>query len=130
MPFSGADLRLIICEDEYLLAADLAQQFAGHGATVLASFPSLAELEAYLQQGDAGANAAVLDVQLLDGEVYPAIPRLQDLGMAMVFYTAYLAEDCPPHCAHIPWLDKLTPAKDIVDVLCAAHDARRHDHNN
>lgn len=129
MPVSANDLRLIICEDEILLATELAEQFMQLGATIVATLGSVAEMEKFLLEGNSAANAAVLDVQLIDGHIYPVVPRLESMGMALVFYTAYLAQDRPDHCAHIPWLDKLTSARDIVDVLCAAHDARRHDHN-
>lgn len=125
---SPADLRVIICEDEFLLATDLAQRIEALDAKVVGSAASLAELDQLLL-ADMGANAALLDVQLRDGPVYDAVPRLENMGIALAFHTAYLATDCPPSCAHIPWFGKLTPVSEIVDALCAAYDARRHDHN-
>lgn len=128
-PFSPAQLRVIICEDEILLATELAVQMEALQATVVAVVTSLEDLRGIVA-GGADANAALLDVQLADGLIYPIIPALEKTGMALAFFSAYLAQDCPPQCAHIPWLDKLTSAQDIVDVLCAAHNARRHGHSH
>jgi hypothetical protein len=128
-PASPADLRVIICEDEVLLATEMAQQLEAMHVTIAGSVASLGELENLLRR-DQGANAAALDIQLLDGEIYSVVPRLEALGIAPVFYSGYMAADCPAHLTHIPWFGKLAPIKDIVDALCAARDARRHDHNH
>ena len=128
-PSLPADLRVIICEDEIVLATEMAQQLELLHVTVVGSAASLAELDDLLGQ-DVGANAAVLDIQLRDGDTYSILPRLADLGIVAVFYSGYTAEDCPQHLSHIPWFGKLAPVKDIVDALCAARDARRHDHNH
>lgn len=127
--FLPADLRVIICEDEILLATDVAQQLQALHVQVVAILASLAELNDFLA-GGVDANAALLDVQLRDGPVYPLVPRLEEQGLALAFHTAYLASECPSHCAHIPWFGKFTPVKDIVEALCAARDARRHDHHH
>lgn len=123
------DMRLLVCEDDMFLAAAMTEQFAELGVTVVAVAGSLAEIRALFERG-VDANAAVLDVKLADGEVYPAVRQLEDQAMALVFYTAYLAQECPAEFAHIPWLDKLTPATEVLDLLRAMRHARRHSNNN
>lgn len=127
MAFTINDLRLIICEDEYLIASDLAQQLVAMGATVVAIVGSVAELEQAMRDGRE-ANSALLDVELTDGQVYPAIPLLEERGIVVAFCTAYPARTCPPRFAHLAWIDKLALAEDIAAALCAAHDARSNAH--
>lgn len=128
-PTLPADLRVIICENEIVLAMEMAQQLKALRVTVVGSAASLTELDDLLRQ-DLRANAAVLDVQLQDGDTCSIVPMLQEMGIVPIFCSGYVPADCPAQLAHIPWFGKLAPIKDIVDALCAARDARRHDHNH
>lgn len=129
MAFTTTDLRLIICEDEYLLAIDMAEQFAALGARVVDTVSSAAELERLLDQ-DKSANAVLLDVELSDGVVYDIVPRLEERGLALAFCSAHLVQERPARFAHLEWFDKLASAGEIASALCAAHDGRsdRHSH--
>ncbi|WP_160297797.1 hypothetical protein [Devosia chinhatensis] len=121
-------MRLIICEDEFLLAVELAEHLLALGATVVASAASLKELGEVLDQ-HSDVNAAILDVVLADGEIYDVVPTLEQMGLALLFYSAHQPSDCPVEFAHIPWRDKLDPPHKIATTLLSALDARRTDHN-
>ena len=121
-------LRIIVCDDEYLLADHMAQELTDLGATVVAIVGSVAELEALIE-GDHTANAAVLDVELVDGEVYRVVPLLEGQGIEVAFCSAYHINDRPAQFAHLGWFDKLEPVENIARALRAAQDARSDNHN-
>ena len=121
-------LRIIVCDDEYLLADHMAQELAALGATVIAIVGSVAELEALIES-DHSANAAVLDVELIDGEVYRVVPLLERHGIEIAFCSAYPVSDRPTEFAHIGWFDKLAPVENIARALHAAQGARSEHHN-
>lgn len=120
------DLRVVIGEDEQLLAFDLAQQLEALGARVVASAGTVEQLEGLIQSGLDETNAAILDVDLLDGSIFPLVPDLEQRGVAVVFCTGYHRQDCPAELAHIPWIGKPARAADIAITLCLAIDARRN----
>ena len=122
-----SDLKVIVCEDEHLLALDLAQQLSALGATVVATVAAVAELEQSVET-PAGVNAAILDIELADGEVYQVVPFLEERGIALAFYSAYSVAERPEQFSHIPWFDKLAPSGDIATALCAVLDGRSEDH--
>lgn len=64
-----ADTTILVAEDEYLIADDLARELAEHGVTVIGPFASLdAALEAVATQRP---DLAVLDVNLRGDPVFP-----------------------------------------------------------
>lgn len=86
-PDAIADKRILIVEDDYLIAQELANSFKQAGARVLGPVNSVTSaLEAL--RGDL-PHAAVLDV-LLDGETaYPVAEFLSERGIPFVFATGY-----------------------------------------
>lgn len=127
MTFTPSDLHLMICEDEYMLAIALAEQFTAMGANVMELVTNIADIERIVM-AEPRINAAVLDIELLDGEVYQVVPLLESRGLALTFYSAYPLHERPERFAHLPWFGKLAPAEQIAAALCAAHDVRSADH--
>ena len=120
-----SDLRVIIGEDEQMLAIDLTQQLEDLGARVVRSLSNVAELDQLLASGLDGANAAILDVDLLDGSVLPLVPRLEQAGVAVAICSGYTPEERPADLAHVPWIGKPARAADIASTLCLAVDTRK-----
>ncbi|GAB2187943.1 response regulator [Roseibium sp. LAB1] len=75
--------RVLIVEDEYLLARDLTNYFQNLGAIVLGPAPSLEAASQEVEQAD----IAVLDVYLNGQAVFPIADELLRLGTPFVFYT-------------------------------------------
>lgn len=109
--------RVLICEDEYLLASDLATELEERGATVVAIMARIAEVDQVLQDQGFTANAAVLDVKLLDGMVFELVGRLQARGVAVVFCTGYGTQDLPPEFRHLPLIGKPTDIDELFAAL-------------
>jgi ActR/RegA family two-component response regulator len=112
--FSG--LRVLICEDEYLLASDLAAELSDRGVTVAGIMARVSEVMAALEREDFNANAVALDVQLLDGMAFPLVEPMLAKGMSVVLCTGYGARDLPPEYANLPTVGKPTD----IDRLLAA----------
>ena len=129
MPLPARDLRVVICEDEYMLALDMAQQLEQHGAVVSGSYVRASELIAGLSDGAMGANAAILDLDLEDAALLAAVDLLQQRGMAVVFCSGYMPSDLPERVAHIPFFSKPASFEDILTTLCETA-VRRSDHHS
>ena len=82
--------RVLVVEDEYFVAADLAEELEASGAQVLAMKPTLAEARAAaaIEQPD----VAVLDIDLRGEKVYPLADELLAMGVPIIFATGYDAD--------------------------------------
>jgi CheY-like chemotaxis protein len=82
-----ADRRILLVEDEYMIAADLASFLERHGASIVGPFKSVASALAALD-GEA-IDAAVLDINLGGERVYPVADALIARNVPIVFATGY-----------------------------------------
>jgi ActR/RegA family two-component response regulator len=110
-------LRVIICEDQYLQALDLAQGLRKQGVEIVGLVATAAACVEIMDAPEPRANAAVLDVELLDGSVYAIIPDLLCRGLHVVLCTGYGARDIPPRFSHLPLVEKPTDPAKIVEAL-------------
>ena len=83
--------RVMICEDEVIVAMDLQMLVEDFGYEVIGPFPGLAE--AFAALGDSRPDIALLDVRLKDGEVFPLADRLRDMGVGLVFQSGHVYDD-------------------------------------
>ena len=83
-PLAGS--RILVVEDEYLIAMDVKHWLTVAGAIVVGPVPNLGKAFDLIADGD--LTAAVLDVNLGDGEtVYPVAAVLRDRGVPYLFAT-------------------------------------------
>lgn len=120
---SVRDLRVLICEDEYLLAMDMAQQFESLHAEVVGIIGKLADFDPLLR-GELTANAVVLDWQFVDGKAHEVIAALEQRNVAVVVCSGYGTEERPAEFSHIPWVTKPANADELAAALCAVLEAR------
>jgi ActR/RegA family two-component response regulator len=111
------NLRVLICEDEYLLASDLADELEERCVAVTGIMNRISDIKAALDTGELDANAAVLDVKLLDGDAFSVVPAMLARGMAVVFCTGYVAGDLPPEFSHLPTVNKPTDIDELMMAL-------------
>lgn len=81
--------RIVLVEDEPLVALMMSQLISDLGAEVLGPFGSLREA---LAADMSAVDAAVLDVNLAGELIYPLAERLERSGTPMVFLTGYDAK--------------------------------------
>lgn len=84
-PISLADRRVLVVEDEYLIAMEMAHCLSAAGAEIVGP---VANTEQALALIDAGPlDAAVLDVNLRSKAVYVVADRLRERGVPYLFAT-------------------------------------------
>ena len=110
--FSGK--RILIVEDEYYLANDLAQMLTDGGAEVVGPAASLSEAERLVAQG--GLDCAILDMNLRGEMSFPIADRLNAAGIPFLIATGYNSASLPERFATQPRIEK--PFE--VDQIAAA----------
>lgn len=94
--------RILIVEDEYLIAMDLADRLADLGADVIGPAGSVAEALAIVTAQGNRIDGAVLDVNLRNERVYPVADALRAQGVPFVFASGYDVGLTPPAYAEMP----------------------------
>lgn len=80
--------RVLVVEDEYFIADDIARALDRLGAEVVGPVPDRDEALALLHSGER-IDLAVLDINLHGEAVHPVADALQDRGVPFVFATGY-----------------------------------------
>lgn len=80
--------RVLVVEDEYLLAEDLRERLESQGAEVMGPVASVADALELLRDGPA-PEAAILDINLQGEMVYPVADELRARGIPFLFATGY-----------------------------------------
>jgi PAS domain S-box-containing protein len=86
--FTGRAGRVLVVEDEVLVAIALCKELAALGWEIMGPAATVEEAERLLNETPR-PDAAVLDVNLAGKLVYPLAERLRDQGVPMVFCTGY-----------------------------------------
>jgi ActR/RegA family two-component response regulator len=98
--------RLLVVEDEYLIAAALERALEDRGAEVVGPAGSVeGALRLVEAEGDR-LDGAVLDINLRDERVYPVADALAARGVPFVFLTGYDAQVIPDTYAGVPRSEK------------------------
>lgn len=79
--------RVLILEDEFIVALDLSDMTQDLGFRVDGPYATVADGARALDQ--VCPDAAILDVQLADGEVFPLADRLMRLGVPIIFHSGH-----------------------------------------
>lgn len=82
-----AGRRILLAEDEVIVALELALELEDHGAEVVGPAHSLTE--ALTLALDGGIDGAILDVDLQGEDVYPVAERLVASGVPFLFHTGH-----------------------------------------
>jgi PAS domain S-box-containing protein len=107
---SGAGLkvtgrpRVLLVEDEALVAMMVQECLGDFGYQVIG--PISTATEAAARANDGNFEAAVLDINLGDGAVYPIADTLAARGVPFVFVTGYDAESVDARFRNVPVLQK------------------------
>ena len=79
--------RVLIMEDEFIIALDLSDITQDLGFLVEGPYATLAEGTRAIAEHR--PDAAILDVHLADGEVYPLADQLMQLGVPIIFHSGH-----------------------------------------
>jgi DNA-binding response OmpR family regulator len=99
-----ASRRVLIVEDEVLIAMVLEDMLDMLGHAVVGTPSTYAEAEAAIVAG--GFDLAILDVNLGNEPVFPLADRLKAVGTAFVFATGSRRDSLPGRFATTPVIEK------------------------
>lgn len=114
LPFSGCNIMLV--EDEFLIADDVATMLREAGAAVIGPAVSLPEAMR-LASDTAHIDAAVLNIDLNGVTVFPLADELLARGVRIMFMTGYGEAEIPREYAAIPCCRKPVGAACVLDEL-------------
>lgn len=117
-----AGQRILVVEDDPIIALDLAQTLCNAGAVVIG--PALMVASALQMVEDSLPDLAVLDWRLETETTAPVARRLAELGVPFLFHTSSRGD---PETFHpgILIIDKPTRPEQLVHALQALTCARR-----
>ena len=117
-PESAVSLRgrcVLIVEDEYFLADDLAKGFADVGIDILGPVPTLAKALVFAEHRQ--LSGAVLDINLGSDKVYEVADALVGRDVPVVFVTGYAKSDIPARFADVPFCQKPAEFAEVIEAL-------------
>ena len=109
--------RVLIVEDEALVAMLLEDMLADAGYTVAASVGVLPAALALVKDRSAEFDFAILDVNLNGQPIFPVAEALAEIGKPFVFSTGYGNAGLPPQWRDRPTLQKPFGSADVERVL-------------
>ena len=118
------ECRILIVEDEYVLAQQLKMVLEDHGVVVLGPAASEADARAILRQAGR-PDGVVLDLNLGGELTFTLADELMDAGIPFLFATGYDESIIPPRYSHIPYAHKPVSGELVASALgCFSEPAR------
>jgi CheY-like chemotaxis protein len=111
------DLRVLVVEDDYVIALDLARALDELGAQVVGPVSSAEEAVQLVREHDPQIDAAILDINLGSHLVYPVADALRERAVPFVFATGYEAWSIPPAYGAVPRCSKPVDAAQVIRFL-------------
>lgn len=113
------DCRILVVEDEYLLATELCLELKAAGAVIIGPVSNLTRaLEVVAHTQD--IHGAMLDINLGGELTYPVAERLQAREVAMVFMTGYDSSMIPLRFRETPLCEKPMGIPHIIRTMAEA----------
>lgn len=110
------DRRILVVEDEYLLADELSLALAAAQAVVIGPVAALSQALDVIADTQ-NIHGAVLDVNLRGEMVFPAADRLQDRMIPIIFVTGYDSSVIPPRFGDTPRCEKPLGVRHVLRIL-------------
>lgn len=108
-----AGLRILVAEDEYYFADDLAEELLAAGAGVIGPVSTVAEAMALVD----GADAAVLDIKLSGEHCDHLAMLLRERSIPFLIVTGYSDSALPEEIRDMPRLSKPCGSPAVVHAL-------------
>jgi len=116
--------RVLVVEDEAVEALMLEDLLVQAGSIVIG--PAVTTESALALIGQEAIDCAVLDVKLVDGEVFAVADALAARGVPFIFATAYQADALGTRYAEVPRIEKVYDCADLLDALAGVLESKPH----
>ena len=105
---------ILIVEDEYFLADDLAGEFKRRGAEVIGPVSEVIDAQNILRSGQP-IDAALLDINLRSEMIFPLARALRERDIRFVFTTGYDKSSIRREFADVPLWEKPLDVPAVAD---------------
>jgi CheY-like chemotaxis protein len=107
--------RILVVEDEYMVAEDVRRWLQGHGAEVIGPAPRLARAHALI--ASERIDAAVLDIHVAGKLVFPAADALAERRIPFLFMSGFDRSIIPARFAHVQLLEKPISLEALLQAI-------------
>lgn len=111
--------RILVVEDEYVLAYEIQDELSDAGAQVLGPFAKVDEAVGLLAS-EQQVDGAVLDINLGGNWVFPVADLLVEQGVPFIFTTGYDASVIPARFEHIVRCEKPVSVGRVAQAIESA----------
>jgi len=101
----NAERRILLVEDEYFVAVEVAKALKDNGLGTVGPTGSVREAFKLIEDGRT-IDAAILDINLHGQTVYPLAEALEARNVPFVFATGYGPQAIPQRFRHVPRFEK------------------------
>lgn len=108
--------RVLVVEDEYFIANDIARALESLGAEIVGPVPSRDKALRLVADGER-LDLAVLDINLRGDTVFPVADALRDRRVPFVFATGYDRSSVPSTYGDVPRWEKPFKAEQLAGFL-------------
>jgi CheY-like chemotaxis protein len=108
--------RILLVEDEYLLAAEMRDELQDAGAIVVGPAAGLSKALTLIE-ATKWIDGAVLDVNLRGETAFPAAEILQDRRVPTLFVSGYDPKAIPERFEHTPHCEKPVAVRRVIETL-------------
>ena len=116
-PLAGR--RILVVEDDFLIAETLADVLLAAGAVVAGPVGTASEAQAVLAEAGLALDAAVLDIDLHGQKSYAVADAMIRRGIPFVLTTGYDANAVDAAYRHLPRCEKPVTSRAILAALAA-----------
>ena len=116
--------RILVAEDEYMIAVETAEVLSDAGAETLGPVASVGDAMRLIAAEDR-VDCALLDVNLGNEAVWPVVDALLARGVPLVLATGYDASAIPQAYAHLPRCEKPASGQDLARTLARVLASQR-----
>jgi DNA-binding response OmpR family regulator len=110
-----AGYRVMVIEDDYLIALEQSDELTAAGAEVIGPCPNLQTALEELQVSE--PTGAIVDINLGRGPSFDAASVLKSRGIPFAFVTGYDASVVPAEFVDIPLLRKPCDPRKLVETI-------------
>lgn len=110
--------RIMIVDDEPMIALLLETALADEDCEIVGPFPSVAA--AHAAATTEPLDFALLDVNVADGKVYPIAEALDTRGIRFLLLSGYGDGDCPNNRSHWQTAAKPFAIDPLIERICTA----------